>query len=186
MINQLDAKIPKWFAIYTRPKAEKKVNEQLVRTGIETYLPLKKELRQWKDRKKWIELPLFTSYIFVRVISKEYYEITRVIHGFVKFVTIGGSKIAVRDVEIETIKKLLKHSANNIEVSNETFKLNQEGEIKMGFAAGSRSYRRTASGRRPTPRPSPSPRALSPGTPHGLAPPSPRPGPGPGPGRRHR
>ena len=91
-INQLDPKIRKWFAIYTRPRAEKKVKEQLLKIDIETFLPLRKELRQWKDRKKWVEVPLFTSYIFVRIQVKEYYEIIKNIRDIVKFVTIGGIK----------------------------------------------------------------------------------------------
>ena len=135
-INQLDPKIRKWFAIYTRPRAEKKVKEQLLKIEVETYLPLKKELRQWKDRKKWVELPLFTSYIFVRINVKEHYEIIKYIRGIVKFVTIGGNKIAVRDEEIDTIKKVLQYSADGIEVSNETFKLNDEIEIKSGILKG--------------------------------------------------
>ena len=134
-INHLDAKIRKWFAIYTRPRAEKKVYEQLQKIGIETYLPLKKELKQWKDRKKWVETPLFTSYIFVRVKFKEYYEIPKNIRGFVKYITIGGNRIAVRDKEIDTIKKMLQYSTN-IEVSNETYKLNEEVEIKTGLMKG--------------------------------------------------
>jgi len=51
-INQLDNLIPKWFAIYTQPKMEKTVFQQLVNNKIETYLPLKQEIKQWSDRKK--------------------------------------------------------------------------------------------------------------------------------------
>lgn len=133
--NQLDDKQPKWFAIYTKPRTEKKVNEQLQNYNYEVYLPLKKELRQWKDRLKKVELPLFNSYVFVRVNTKQYYEIPKLIHGFVKFVTIGGQKIAVRDEEIETIKKMLDYSSQ-IDVSNEDFRLNEKVEIKIGQLRG--------------------------------------------------
>ncbi len=136
--NQLDAKIPKWFAIYTRPKAEKKVKEQLLKINIGTYLPLKKELRQWKDRKKWIETPLFSSYIFVKIIANEYYIIPRNIIGFVKYVSIGGNLIAVRNEEIETVKKLLEYSSNNIEATNKIIKLGTEVEIISGQLKGLR------------------------------------------------
>lgn len=134
--NQLDEKIAKWFAVYTRPRAEKRVNEQLDEYGYEAYLPLKKEVRQWKDRLKKVEVPLFNSYVFVRVVAKQYYEIPKVIDGFVKFVTIGGEKIAVRDEEIEAIKQLLDFSSDKIDVSNEDFRLNDKVEIKLGKLKG--------------------------------------------------
>ena len=57
----------KWHVIYTAPRAEKKVNERLESQGVETYLPLQKTLRQWSDRKKKVSIPLFNSYVFVRV-----------------------------------------------------------------------------------------------------------------------
>lgn len=133
--NQLDEKQPKWFAIYTKPRTEKKVNEQLLQFGYEVYLPLKKELRQWKDRLKKVEVPLFNSYMFVRVNAKQYYEIPKLIKGFVKFVTIGGQKIAVRDEEIETIKRMLDYSSQ-IDVSNKDFRLNEKVEIKVGQLRG--------------------------------------------------
>ena len=134
--NHLDEKIPKWFAIYTRPRAEKKVAQQIETYNYEVYLPLKKELRQWKDRKKWVEVPLFNSYIFVKVNAKQYYEIPKLIKGFVKYVTIGGQKIAVRNQEIETIKQLLDYSNDNIDVLNQDLRLNQKIEVKIGQLKG--------------------------------------------------
>ncbi len=136
--QQSNFKIKKWFAIYTKAKNEKKVEKQLSELGYEAYLPLKKELRQWKDRMKKVEIPLFSSYVFVKVNNKEYQEIPKQIIGFVKFVTIGGQKIAVRDKEIETIKKMLEYSDENIVVSNEKFELYQKVEIKKGLLRGTK------------------------------------------------
>ncbi|MBN2894189.1 MAG: UpxY family transcription antiterminator [Bacteroidales bacterium] len=133
--NHLDEIEPKWFAIYTKPRTEKKVFEQLEQFGYETYLPLKKEVRQWKDRLKKVEVPLFNSYVFVKVNAKQYYEIPKLVQGFVKFVTIGGQKIAVREEEIEIIKKMLDFSSE-IDVSNEDFRLNDKVEIKTGKLTG--------------------------------------------------
>src|SRR5213075_948721 len=53
-----------WYIWYTKPRAEKAVLERLLKKGVEVYLPLQKELRQWSDRKKWVEAPLFPGYIF--------------------------------------------------------------------------------------------------------------------------
>lgn len=134
--NQLHDTIPRWFAIYTLPRAEKRVAEQLQKHGYEYYLPLKKEVRQWKDRQKKVEVPLFSSYIFVKVTTKEYYEIPKLVQGFMKYVTIGGQKISVRDDEIETIKKVLEFSVEAVETSNEKLTLNENVEIKAGKLKG--------------------------------------------------
>lgn len=56
----------KWFVYYTKSRHEKKVKELLERKGYEVFLPMHKVLRQWSDRKKKVEVPLFNSYIFVR------------------------------------------------------------------------------------------------------------------------
>ena len=64
-----------WYAVYTKPKWEKKVAELLARKGIEHYCPLNRVLKQWHDRKKWVEEPLLTSYVFVYVTPAEQAEV---------------------------------------------------------------------------------------------------------------
>ena len=54
-----------WYVLYTKPKWEKKVAEQLQAMGIDCYCPLVMKERQWSDRKKKVEMPLFNSYVFV-------------------------------------------------------------------------------------------------------------------------
>lgn len=54
-----------WYVFYTQSRQEKKVRDRLLRRGYETFLPLQKVMRQWSDRKKKVEVPLFNSYIFV-------------------------------------------------------------------------------------------------------------------------
>ena len=135
-INDLDNKIPKWFAIYTRSRAEKSVYEQLKKINIETYLPLKRELRQWSDRQKLVEIPLFKSYVFVKVVTTEYYKIPPLIVGFHSFVMIRGNRIAVRDDEIETIRLLLQHNDNEIEITNENFENGEKIQIVKGILKG--------------------------------------------------
>lgn len=125
-----------WYAVYTKPRAEKKVEAQLKKYDYIVYLPLKKELRQWKDRRKKVNVPLFNSYIFVRVNEKEYYEIPKLVYGFVKYVTIGGERVVVREKEISNIKNLLSHDYQNIEVSNEQFLLYDDVTFKIGKLKG--------------------------------------------------
>ncbi len=127
----------KWYAIYTKPRAEKKVKEQLEKYNYLTYLPLKLEYRQWKDRIKKIEVPLFRSYVFVKITEKEYYEILkRNIQGIVKFVTIGGKKVTVREEEIKAIKKLIAYSEGQVETTDEKFEKGETVEIKYGGLKG--------------------------------------------------
>ena len=56
-----------WYAVYTRPRSEKRVDILLQKKSIESWCPLQKVQRQWSDRKKTILQPLFTSYVFVHV-----------------------------------------------------------------------------------------------------------------------
>jgi transcriptional antiterminator RfaH len=62
---------PRWYPVYTHPQAEKKTWDLLQKKGIESYLPLRKQLKQWSDRKKWVEEPLIKSYIFVRIVPQQ-------------------------------------------------------------------------------------------------------------------
>jgi transcription antitermination factor NusG len=63
----LAASAPLWFAVQTKPRHEKKVSESFTEKGIQHFLPLFRSKRQWADRWKWIELPLFSQYVFVRI-----------------------------------------------------------------------------------------------------------------------
>jgi transcriptional antiterminator RfaH len=94
-----------WFALYTRPRFEQKVNDNLQQMGFESYLPTQKVLKQWSDRKKWVEEPLFRSYCFVRIIPELYTEPLKAF-GVVKYIWLDGKPAPVRDREIETIRLL--------------------------------------------------------------------------------
>ena len=61
---------PVWHAIYVHSRAEKKVHVELTLKGIESFLPLHRKLRQWSDRKKWVEIPLISGYVFVHITRK--------------------------------------------------------------------------------------------------------------------
>ena len=56
-----------WYVLYTKSRNEKLVAERLKEIGIETYCPVLKKVKQWSDRKKVVEEPLFKSYVFVRL-----------------------------------------------------------------------------------------------------------------------
>ena len=95
-----------WYAVYTRPRAEKIVNSRLVELNIEVFLPLYKTLRKWSDRKKIIEKPLFSSYIFVNVNSKEQIKVLRV-DGVVKYISFENKAVAIPEAQINNLKLLI-------------------------------------------------------------------------------
>jgi transcription antitermination factor NusG len=109
----------KWFAIYTRPRAEKLVYQRLVEVGIETFLPLQKTYRMWSDRKKLVEKPLLSSYIFVKTNKKNFPKVYK-INGVVKFVSFEGHPVSIPQNQIDNLRLLINSDAE-IEVSSEKF-----------------------------------------------------------------
>ncbi len=106
--------IKNWYAIYTKPRWEKKVHEMLHQKGIVSYCPLNKVKKKWSDRYKIIEEPLFKSYLFVNINDHQKSEV-RFINGVVNFVYWLGQPAKLRDEEIARIKRFLGEY-NNISV----------------------------------------------------------------------
>jgi transcription antitermination factor NusG len=95
-----------WYVVYTKPRWEKKVYTLLTDKNIEAYCPLNKVRKKWSDRIKWVEEPLFKSYVFVKLAAEEQPEV-RMINGVVNFVYWLGKPAVVRNKEIEIIRKFL-------------------------------------------------------------------------------
>lgn len=123
-----------WYAAYTKPRNEKKVYDRLVEKGIETFLPLQKKLKQWSDRKKWVEEPLFRSYIFVHIDIKEYYNVLNT-PGVVRYITFGGKASPIPEKQIDQVKQLLVQDLE-IETLDETLEPGTLVEIKFGGLMG--------------------------------------------------
>lgn len=96
-----------WYAIYTRPRWEKKVAERLAEKHIEHYLPLVKTLKIWSDRKKWVQEPLFKSYVFVHINDKEYLPAIQ-IPGTVKYVSFENKAVSIPPLQIKAIKTFIE------------------------------------------------------------------------------
>lgn len=109
-----------WYAAYTKSRSEKKVLIELEALGIEAYLPLQKKLRQWSDRKKWVEMPLIPGYIFVYINKIEYYKVLDVF-GIVSYVRFEGKPATIPENQIDTIKLFLRQKEIEIDVSFEKF-----------------------------------------------------------------
>lgn len=98
-----------WYVVYTKPKWEKKVAEKLTQIGIECYCPLITQVKQWSDRKKKVEVPLFNSYVFVNIEDGDRNSVFQ-IAGVVRYLFWLGKPAIVRDEEINIIKNSLKAS----------------------------------------------------------------------------
>ena len=103
----MPAQEKKWYAVYTKPRWEKKVAERLAEKGIDNYLPMIKTLKQWSDRKKWVQEPLFKSYIFVNISEEEYLPSLQT-PGVVRYVTIGRERISIPPVQIEAVRQFIE------------------------------------------------------------------------------
>lgn len=100
-----------WIAVYTKPRHEKVVRDQLEQRGIATYLPLVRQKRKWSDRWKWVDMPLFKSYLFARIELKNclYVLQTVGVHHIVKF----NKKIAtVPQSQIDNVRLVLEGGYN--------------------------------------------------------------------------
>lgn len=94
----------KWYAMYTHSRAEKKVLDSLIQLGIEAYLPIKRELRQWSDRKKWVETPIINSYIFVRI-EESHMKLVYAVPGLVGYVNSKGKPAVIPEWEMEAMRR---------------------------------------------------------------------------------
>jgi len=101
----------KWYAVYTKPRWEKKVNAFLTDKGIESYCPLNKVHKQWSDRIKLVEEPLFKSYLFVHIPAIEQNTV-RTVSGILNFVYWLGKPAVVKQVEIDRVKRFLNEYDN--------------------------------------------------------------------------
>ena len=96
-----------WIAVYTKPRHEKTVNRNFKKKNIDSYLPLIRQKHRWSDRMKWVETPIFKSYIFAHIDIKNYIDVleTRGVHHIIKF----QNKITViPDDQINNLKKMIE------------------------------------------------------------------------------
>ncbi len=107
----------KWYALYTKPRWEKKVNLVLNNKGVECWCPLRKTEKQWSDRKKIVEEPLFTSYVFVYIEESDRTKVLMT-DGILNFVYYVGKPAVIRNEEIDLIKKYLSETEAKVSVQS--------------------------------------------------------------------
>lgn len=123
-----------WYALYVRSRWEKKCAQQIEENGYTVYLPLIKTLRQWSDRKKMVEIPLISSYVFVNVNEKEYYNILET-PGVVSYVTFEGKAAPIRESQIDIMRNAIEGNLK-IEAVDRILKSGQKVKIISGPLKG--------------------------------------------------
>ncbi|HEX9511227.1 MAG TPA: UpxY family transcription antiterminator [Puia sp.] len=124
-----------WFVIYTKPRHEKKVSEQLHKADVSAFLPMIKTLKTWCDRKKYVEMPVFPSYVFVKLPDNQSYYRTLQIDGMLYYLRTGKEIATVSETVISNIKMLLLHP-QHIEVCHEHFQPGLSLVVKEGPFTG--------------------------------------------------
>jgi len=119
-----------WYAVYTKSRYEKKLASSLQEKGIEAYVPLRKVLKQWSDRKKMVDEPLIRSYCFVKVGKQQYFEVLNT-PGAVRYVWFSGKPATIPEKQINVLKVI---AGSDIEV--ETLSGNIEPGTLVRVIAG--------------------------------------------------
>ena len=131
----VDAGVEQWFAVNTHAKHEKVVAHEARDLGIVTFLPLVKQVRQWSDRRKIIESPLFSCYVFVRI-GPGHEQRLRVlrVNGVLRFVGAQGMGIPIPDEQIHAVRVLTEEQ---IPLCSHPFlKIGQRVRIRSGALCG--------------------------------------------------
>ena len=124
----------RWYAIYTKSRAEKKTACEILKKAIEVYLPLQKTLKQWSDRKKIVELPLLPSYLFVKINLCSYFDVLNT-KGVVKFICFSGKPVPIPEWQINNLKILI-NSDERFEISTDNFLIGDNIYIERGSLKG--------------------------------------------------
>ena len=114
-----------WYVLHTKPRNEKKVEEQLLSLGINAYCPTRTEIKIWSDRKKRIEVPVLPSMVLVNIDDRD---INRVFEcsGVVRYMFWLGKRAVVRQSEIDILKKYLNGSCNFINSNHSGVKIGED------------------------------------------------------------
>jgi transcriptional antiterminator RfaH len=124
-----------WYVVYARANSEYKLFDNLQEKNIECYLPMRKVLKYWSDRKKWVEEPIFRCYLFVKVSYKEFFNVLNTA-GAVSYISFGGRAQSIPEAQINNIKMFIAQSVHEITVSHERIQKGVSVEVLHGSFKG--------------------------------------------------
>ena len=124
-----------WYAVYTAPRAEKKVSERFRQDSIEHYLPLHTVKRKWSDRVKEVEVPVVNGYIFVNIAKSQFKEVLNT-YGALSFVREFGTPVIIPDQQIQRLRFMIECSDETVEICTETILPGEVIEVVKGPLQG--------------------------------------------------
>ncbi|MEO8759475.1 MAG: UpxY family transcription antiterminator, partial [Bacteroidia bacterium] len=124
-----------WYALYVSSRQEKKVQEGLINKGIEAYTPVIKTMKQWSDRKKMVELPLITGYVFVKHADNEKEKVFTVA-GIVNYVRFEGKPAIINEKEIQVLKDIIAFGYETSVINFSNFTTGTDVKITQGDFKG--------------------------------------------------
>ncbi len=133
-MHKMRQEVLHWYAVYTQPRAEKKAASRLSALGVTVYLPLLRTIRQWSDRKKWVEVPLIPSYLFVNIGEAQQAAVLRE-QGVSRFIAFEGRPVKVKPDDILWLRRLL-HSDAQVETTAECLLPGDLVEVQNGTLMG--------------------------------------------------
>ena len=99
---------PNWYAVQTRARHEKMVAARLREQGVTTFLPLVTQIHRWSDRRKKVELPLFSCYLFVRLTPTNENRVrVRQLAGVCGIVGVRGEGIPIPEEQIQAVRTVI-------------------------------------------------------------------------------
>jgi transcription antitermination factor NusG len=117
-----------WYVLHTKPRSEKKVEQQLLSLGINAYCPTRSEFKLWSDRKKKIDKPVLPSMVLVKIEDKD---INRVFESplVVRYMFWMGKRALVRESEIDILRKYLEGSYSLISSNSSSINIGDNFEL---------------------------------------------------------
>lgn len=120
-----------WYALYTKPRNEKKVAQKLEQLGIVVFCPIITKIKQWSDRKKKVQEPLLPSYVFVQIEEAKRKDVFQV-DGVVQYVYWLGKPAIIKSSEIDALKTQLLQPDPIVNIELKAYRLNQTIQIEDG------------------------------------------------------
>lgn len=134
MVLVVSTAVRKWYPVYTQARAEKKAYQALINKGVESYLPLQRQQKQWSDRKKWVEEPFIKSYLFVRITQQQKTEVLMT-KGIARFIYFSGEVATMPDRQIDDLK-LIMATPYELEITEENLQPGEKVVVKAGPLKG--------------------------------------------------
>jgi len=133
--SSVNAGIESWFAVHTYARHEKVVAQELCESGVTSFLPLFRQVRQWSDRRKIVELPLFGCYVFVRLVAENEQRLRVLrVNGVLRFVGNHGMGIPIPEEQINAVRTVIEQG---LPVCSHPFlKIGQRVRIRTGALSG--------------------------------------------------